>query len=879
MTSFDDVVRFAENILEAKSSHTLSLSNLGSSLGSKHPGHAKQWHDLYDRLLRGEVVGRLQITIVKSNNIANTSFVRLLPYSTAASSNASTASTSATSTQQQIGDDVLLRFVETLLEKAPDNRLGKNSIGGQIGSAMHGRLDEWRQMCERLARQESVGRLVLDEVARDGRNPSFVRLITVLSPSSTFAVRPALIAAIVTEIQRVVGDGLILVNEIASTIRGQQLCTAEEWQILIDKLQLVFVGNIAMDMPTANRNSWRLRLKTSAPFVENNVAAPAVSVAHISTAASEFRTAITYSLDFVRAHPFCHCDVLGAHFGAEFGSVLWKRLRNDLICDIGHTPLLDDVIWRDKDGHLALSVAQLETEKIQQKENPQPKEQQQQLSAPHLPFEPPFGRIGGGGGGGDDDDGDDDDDNSRDNIPPRPPRRARQSGPSFSSDIVVVTSVETCADARQFLAGCAVVGVDCEGGIDVSEPGFYLRLVQVGGASKGSRFRTFLFDLHFCAEDSKAEIFDCLRSLMSSSTVKVFHDLRLDVAAICKRTELDRAQVQSLFDTQVAFEVLADNNIVQRAYGGPRASLNDVLKAFDLPVNKQKQAFHEYFDRVGKSFWRQPVLTDEQIQYAADDVRYLPALYEKLLQSLRNGLFDWSEQYSHWYDEKVAGEEGDDIPFGLLCMLTFDDVVLTTKVPRIVPSIIAEGDIVSRASAQRIGMPPPSSAVVDAFVPEFVEFVDALPLAVREALAEIVTSESQFDRQSNDDDDNDDQNNSGDAERKLQLSLVEVVIDVGFPVMLFFRDGSRKKFFHCIIDEKAMFETMLDWQAKDIVVGHDNRVTLPQTLHRISVKRDRMSAADGLTCRVGMHCPGAAALLRDVVARVAVEQKSLLLLG
>ena len=117
------------------------------------------------------------------------------------------------------------------------------------------------------------------------------------------------------------------------------------------------------------------------------------------------------------------------------------------------------------------------------------------------------------------------------------------------------------------------------------------------------------------------------------------------------------------------------------------------------------------------------------------------------------------------------------------------------------------------------------------------------------------------------------------AQRALQVGLVEVIVDVGFPVMLFFRDGRRRKLSNCIVDEAEMLETMDGWEARDIVVGHDNRVTLPQTLHRISVKRDRMSLADGLTCRIGMHCPGAARLLLDVVARVALQAKSLLLLG
>jgi hypothetical protein len=169
------------------------------------------------------------------------------------------------------------------------------------------------------------------------------------------------------------------------------------------------------------------------------------------------------------------------------------------------------------------------------------------------------------------------------NFVPPPPQQ--QESAKIPDETVVVDSFQKAVAARTvLLRDCTVVGMDCEGSLD-NDDAFYLRLVQVGAQLLGENVhRTYVFDMQFAepAPEVPNAINECLSTLMSSaSIVKVFHDLRLDVPAICRQVALDRRQVQSIFDTQVAFEMLAENGIIARGYEGPRASLNDVLKAFE----------------------------------------------------------------------------------------------------------------------------------------------------------------------------------------------------------------------------------------------------------------------------------------------------------
>jgi hypothetical protein len=166
---------------------------------------------------------------------------------------------------------------------------------------------------------------------------------------------------------------------------------------------------------------------------------------------------------------------------------------------------------------------------------------------------------------------------------------------------VLVNSTEICAAALAVLNRADAVGVDCEGSLDL-DAHFFLRLVQVG-VTTNHVFCAYIFDMKAADAAARNAIANTLRWLLQASTVgKVFHDLRRDMPALCRELQLHRSAVQSLLDTQVLFELLVDSALEPRRYAGARASLNDVLRACNLPVNEQKKQFQAAFD---EAFWRE----------------------------------------------------------------------------------------------------------------------------------------------------------------------------------------------------------------------------------------------------------------------------------
>lgn len=107
--------------------------------------------------------------------------------------------------------------------------------------------------------------------------------------------------------------------------------------------------------------------------------------------------------------------------------------------------------------------------------------------------------------------------------------------------------------------------------------------------------------------------------------------------------------------------------------------------------------------------------------------------------------------------------------------------------------------------------------------------------------------------------------------------LVEVVADAGELVELVLRDGTRE-LTDLVVDADQFVVMVADWEEDGVFVGADHRAAFAGCLHRFSVKYGRSGQPVGLTARVGKHCPGSAAVLEDVIARVA-KGESLLLLG
>lgn len=174
--------------------------------------------------------------------------------------------------------------------------------------------------------------------------------------------------------------------------------------------------------------------------------------------------------------------------------------------------------------------------------------------------------------------------------------------------------------------------------------------------------------------------------------------------------------------------------------------------------------------------------------------------------------------------------------------------------PRAVANLAADWGDDNDDPQRHIGMPPASALTNTAFEPEFDRLLDVLPATLGEQLRERHDLAA------------------------MRHSLAELIVDAGFPVDLYYRDGRRERLHDCVVGKDELNALVGEWRDANMV-GVDNRVTIEDSLHRISVKIDRLGDVDGLTCRVGKHMPGAAALLRDVVARVAHKGASLLLLG
>ena len=102
--------------------------------------------------------------------------------------------------------------------------------------------------------------------------------------------------------------------------------------------------------------------------------------------------------------------------------------------------------------------------------------------------------------------------------------------------------------------------------------------------------------------------------MQSKKILKVIHSARQDIEVINYALGIN---ILNVFDTQIAF-----NSI----YGGQTIGYNNLVdKLFKIKLSKKHQL----------SDWTKRPLSSEQINYAINDVYYLPKIYKKLLQQTR----------------------------------------------------------------------------------------------------------------------------------------------------------------------------------------------------------------------------------------------------
>lgn len=123
------------------------------------------------------------------------------------------------------------------------------------------------------------------------------------------------------------------------------------------------------------------------------------------------------------------------------------------------------------------------------------------------------------------------------------------------------------------------------------------------------RDETYILD-PFCLDN----LSDLVSVLTNKNVMKVFHAAKQDIEIIYNLFEIIP---YPLFDTQIAATVVDGSN---------QAGLNTLLSSMlDIYIKKSE----------GFSDWSARPLSDEQIKYAAEDVLYLPKLYDYEVQKLK----------------------------------------------------------------------------------------------------------------------------------------------------------------------------------------------------------------------------------------------------
>eukprot|EP01102_Stenamoeba_stenopodia_P007621 TRINITY_DN213_c0_g1_i1.p1 TRINITY_DN213_c0_g1~~TRINITY_DN213_c0_g1_i1.p1 ORF type:complete len:445 (+),score=112.61 TRINITY_DN213_c0_g1_i1:160-1494(+) len=187
--------------------------------------------------------------------------------------------------------------------------------------------------------------------------------------------------------------------------------------------------------------------------------------------------------------------------------------------------------------------------------------------------------------------------------------------PICRSDPVLVSTVKECEEAIEKLSKYKLVAFDCEA-VGMNRHG-KLCLVQI--ATEDS---VYLFDITVGGD----ALFESgLRWLLETDKIlKVGHDCRGDSDILWYQHQVSLARV---FDTQVAFCVLC------KQQGGSTpipAALNTLIKKYAHgATNKFKDIVREEMESCD-NYWEKRPLSHNMIQYASQDVIYLPFVWRQI---------------------------------------------------------------------------------------------------------------------------------------------------------------------------------------------------------------------------------------------------------
>lgn len=185
-----------------------------------------------------------------------------------------------------------------------------------------------------------------------------------------------------------------------------------------------------------------------------------------------------------------------------------------------------------------------------------------------------------------------------------------------TGEIVHVQSAEQLPAAMTLLAGDDYIALDTE---FLRESTYYAKLCLVQAANRRA---CVLFDV--IALPSIAPLYEFL---CDPAHIKVLHAARQDLEVLFFSARANNALPAPIFDTQVAAGLLGLP--AQIGYG-------------DLVA---KRLGHVLEKGHARADWSRRPLPHEQLEYAADDVRYLAPLYENLKAALvAAGRLAWLEE-------------------------------------------------------------------------------------------------------------------------------------------------------------------------------------------------------------------------------------------
>lgn len=377
---------------------------------------------------------------------------------------------------------------------------------------------------------------------------------------------------------------------------------------------------------------------------------------------------------------------------------------------------------------------------------------------------------------------------------------------SASSDARTIVSID-CEFTQKRQDPTSIVSWNPEDVVDE------LCLIQVA-TSKG----TYIFD---CIRLTPQTVCDVLRPLLASSNcIKLFHDIHKDAHCLHFHGGID--SISCVFDTQLAAEALR---------GGMLVSFSELLQGLGLPEHSSKRHMSQKFALDPRSFWKLRPLSDDQIDYAAQDVGLLleagPILMARLGKEGVDAVIAASRTRA---EARMQNAE-------LQRSVCFD------------PSrnfALASAELLSSTHRDMHEMRP---ITVES---EASDFVSLLPPDLR----------TKF--------------HDGEYGVRIDMNqLRDIVLDVGRRPIGYTVSAARILLSDS--EEREVTRADIEFVTSKIGgFGSDNRAAMDGKLHRISAIRDRDGQqVTGLTMRYGRYVQGTADMILDVLA----TDKSILILG